>query len=181
LAHRQGRGGEAASEWLLAVADLLPEGGHALDVACGRGRHALLLAEAGFEVEAVDRDRAALAGLESEARAGGLAVRTRAMDLEAGDPDLGDSAFDVVLVFRYLFRPLFPALRRALAPGGVLVYETFTRAQAGRGHPRNPAFLLDEGELPHLAAPLEVLRFEEGEREGAFVARVVARRGSRGA
>ena len=58
----------------------------------------------------------------------------------------------------------------------MLVYETFTRAQAARGHPKNPAFLLEEGELPRLVAPLEVLAYEEGERDGSFVARVVARR-----
>lgn len=164
------------STWLLETADLLPAGGRALDVACGRGRHALLLVAAGFEVTAIDRDRKALAALEARARGLGLSVCTRATDLETNDPDLGSAVFELVVVFRYLHRPLFPALRRALAPGGVLVYETFTRAQAARGHPRNPAFLLKEGELARLVAPLDVLRFDEGEREGAFVARVVARR-----
>ena len=167
------------SAWLLESADLLPAGGRALDVACGRGRHALLLAATGFETTAIDRDRDALAALETTARGLGLSVRTWATDLEANDPDLPDlgaAAFELVVVFRYLHRPLFPALRRALTPGGMLVYETFTRAQAACGHPRNPAFLLEEGELARLVAPLDVLRFEEGEREGAFVARVVARR-----
>ena len=168
----------APSSWLLESASWLPATGCALDVAGGRGRHALLLAAAGFEVTAIDRDLSALAALEDEALALGLPVRTHAQDLEAAEASVGEAAFDLIVGFRYLHRPLFPALRRALRPGGVLVYETFTRAQAERGHPKNPAFLLDEGELPRLVAPLEVLAHDEGEREGSFVARVVAWRDS---
>jgi SAM-dependent methyltransferase len=179
VAARMGGDLEPASPWLLDCASLLPAGGRALDVACGRGRHALLLAAAGFEVTACDHDREALTVLDARARKRGLSVLTRTIDLEARDPDLpdlGSETFALVVVFRYLHRPLFPTLQQALAPGGVLVYETFTRAQAARGHPRNPRFLLEEGELSGLVAPLEVLRSEEGEREGACVARVVARR-----
>jgi SAM-dependent methyltransferase len=179
LAGRIGSELGEASPWLLESADLLPAGGRALDVACGRGRHALLLAAAGFETTAIDRDRSALAPLETKAVGLGLSLIARAIDLEADHADLSvlaPAAFELIVVFRYLHRPLFPALRRALAPGGVLVYETFTQAQAARGHPRNPAFLLEEGELARLVAPLDVLRFDEGEREGAFVARVVARK-----
>lgn len=168
---------EPPSSWLLESAPLLPAGGRALDVACGRGRHALLLAAAGFDVVGVDRDAAAISAFEAQAGALGLRVRGQVCDLEAAEADLGDSLFDLIAVFRYLHRPLFPALRRALRPGGVLVYETFTRAQALRSHPKNPAFLLEDGELPGLVFPLEVLTRDEGERDGSFVARVVARRG----
>jgi len=171
-----GAGMEAPSAWLLESAPFLPEGGRALDVACGGGRHSLVLAASGYEVTAVDRDAGTLSRLADGALRCGLSLRTRGLDLEAGTPDLGSAGYDVVVVFRYLHRPLFPALREALRPGGVLVYETFTRGQAARGHPRNPAFLLEEGELPRLVAPLEILRYEEGEREGALVAGVVARR-----
>ena len=72
--------------------------------------------------------------------------------------------------------PLFPRLVKAVAPGGVLVYETFLVSQAERGHPRNPAFLLEPGELPRLVHPLEVLRSREGDFDGAMLASVVARR-----
>jgi SAM-dependent methyltransferase len=167
---------EPPSSWLLEASDLLPAGGRCLDVACGRGRHALLLAAAGFAVTALDRDDGALAALAAQARSLGLHLRTVAADLEQEPPALGEGAFELVVVFRYLHRPLFPALRTALAPRGILVYETFTRAQAGLGHPRNPRFLLEEGELPRLVAPLEVLRYREGEAEGRCVAGVVARR-----
>jgi SAM-dependent methyltransferase len=176
-AARVGMVAEPPSPWLLEVSDLLPAGGRALDVACGRGRHALLLAAAGFEVTALDRDEGgALTALAGQARALGLSLRTVAVDLEQGSPDLGEAAFELVVVFRYLHRPLFPALMRALTPGGLLVYETFTRAQARCGHPKNPQFLLEDGELARLVAPLEVLRYSEGQSEGRFVAGVAARR-----
>src|SRR4029079_18234554 len=98
------------------------------------------------------------------------------LDLETGSPDLGDSAYALVLVTHYLHRPLFPALVRAVAPGGWLLYETFTTAQTALGKPTNPDFLLRPGELPGLVAPLEVVRQREGEFEGRFVASVAARR-----
>jgi len=164
------------SSWLLENADLLPRGGRALDLACGAGRHALLLAAAGFPVRAVDRDSARIAVLGTTAARLGLPLEADVMDLEVGDVDLGSGAYALVLGFHYLHRPLFPAIVRALAAGGLLVYETFTTAQAARGKPTNPAFLLESGELPRLVAPLTVLRQREGEFEGRMVAGVVARR-----
>lgn len=146
-----------------------------LDVACGRGRQTLFLARAGFRVHAVDRDPDAVAAVRAAAREEGLAVSCEVLDLETTPPpDLGHGRYEAVVVFNYLHRPLFPALRRALAPGGRLVYETFTTAQAARGRPTNPAFLLRPGELRDLVAPLSVLRSREGEVEGRFVASVVA-------
>ena len=81
-----------------------------------------------------------------------------------------------MIVFNYLHRPLVPAIVEAVAPGGVLIYETFTAAQASRGRPCNPAFLLNEGELPTLVEPLRILRSREGDFDGKFVAAVVAMR-----
>jgi len=100
----------------------------------------------------------------------------RVVDLEAGDADLGAGTHDLVLVFHYLHRPLFPALVRALAPGGLLLYETFTVEQARRGRPKNPDFLLAPGELRRIVTPLVVLREREGEFEGRMVAGVAARK-----
>ena len=94
-----------------------------------------------------------------------------------------DHSFDVIVVVHYLYRPLFPALRAALRPGGLLVYETFTRAQAQRGKPTNPAFLLEPGELRELVAPLDVLAQREGDFEGKMLSSVIAVRpldGARG-
>ncbi len=82
----------------------------------------------------------------------------------------------MVLVFNYLHRPLMPAIRAAVKPGGRIVYETFTARQAERGHPKNPAFLLNDGELPALMGPFAILRSREGEFDGRFVASIVAER-----
>lgn len=164
------------STWLVENGDLLPRGGKVLDVACGRGRHALLLASAGFEVRAIDRNPEAIAFLRMTAERLGLRLACEVVDLEtAAPPDLPHAAYDAVLVFNYLHRPLMPTLRAALKPGGKLFYETFTVQQAERGHPRTPAFLLETGELPLLVAPLSVMRSREGEVAGRFIASVVAR------
>ena len=167
---------EMPARWLVDNLDLLPAAGRALDVACGNGRHALLLAAAGFAVTAVDRDTAALDRLADQARRLDLRVHVEAMDLEAPGVDLGAGRFDLIVVTRYLHRPLFPVLVHALAPGATLVYETFLASQAERGHPTNPAFLLQPGELATLVGPLAILRSREGDFEGAMVSSVVARR-----
>jgi SAM-dependent methyltransferase len=165
-----------ASSWLLSNIDLIPRAGRALDVACGRGRHALLLAERGLAVVALDRDAAAIEGLRAEAGRRNLALEARVEDLETGRVDLGLGAYDLVVVFHYLHRPLFPALLRALAPGALLVYETFTVDQARLGTPTNPDFLLQHGELRERLAGLTVLSERDGFFEGRHVAGVVAQK-----
>jgi rhodanese-related sulfurtransferase/precorrin-6B methylase 2 len=160
--------------WLIDNADLLPRGGKVLDVACGRGRHALLLASAGFDVHAIDRDPQAIDFLQSTAERLSLSLTCEVLDLETDQPPTLPGPCDAILVFNYLHRPLMPALRHALAPGGRLFYETFTLEQAERGHPKNPNFLLEAGELTRLVAPLTALRSREGEFDGRFVASVVA-------
>lgn len=155
-------------------------GGRAvLDLACGRGRNALAVAAAGLRVVGVDRDPDALDELGERARAGGLRVGRVRADVEtARGLPFASGAFGAVLVFRFLFRPLAPEIVRVLAPGGVLLYETFTLAQRTLGGgPRNPAFLLEPGELPRLFAALRVARAEEGvyaEPHASALARLVA-------
>ena len=163
------------SPWLIENADLLPRGGSVLDVACGRGRHALLLASAGFTVRAIDRNPDAIAFVRETAARLSLKLEAEVVDLET-DPPPSLGAADAVMVFNYLHRPLMPALRDAVKPGGRIFYETFTTKQAERGHPRNPAFLLKDGELPELMAPLTILRSLEGEFDCRFIASVVAGR-----
>jgi hypothetical protein len=106
----------------------------------------------------------------------GLPLRAEVRDLERGGHPLDRLAYDVIVVVHYLHRPLFPALIDALAPGGLLIYETFTRAQAARGKPTSPSFLLEPGELVELVRPLEVLESREGDYEGRMVASVIGRR-----
>ncbi len=164
--------------WLLDNADLLRPGMRVLDVAAGRGRHSLLLAAAGWPVTAIDRDGARMAALQAVATRLGWPVTTEVRDLEAGAIDLGAAVYDLVVVTNYLHRPLMPALVGAVAADGLLFYETFTTAQAARGRPTNPDFLLTPGELPRLVAPLIVERQREGKVDGRMVASVVARRPS---
>jgi tellurite methyltransferase len=155
--------------------------GPALDLACGRGRHALALAAAGGRAIGVDRDASALLALRQRALVAHLPVDTLRADLEtrSGIPFKSGSC-GAILVFRFLFRPLAESIRTTLAPGGLLLYETFTTEQLrlGRG-PRNPAFLLRPGELRELFAGLQIVDFWEGitggERPEAM-ARLVARR-----
>lgn len=174
-ADRPANGGRV-DEWLAANTDLIARDGSVLDLACGRGRHALWLAERGYEVHALDRDEEALSALREAAAARGVAVHARRVNLEQQDVDLGEARYAAIVVFNYLHRPLFPLIVRALVPGGVLLYQTFTIGQRERGHPRNPAFLLQPGELARLVTPLVVLRSREGDFNGSLLASVAARK-----
>ena len=105
-----------------------------------------------------------------------LPLRAQVLDLEREGTTLGNASYDAIVVVHYLHRRLFPALRDALRPGGVLVYETFTLAQAERGRPTNPDFLLEPGELRELVQPFEIMVEREGDFEGKMLASVIARR-----
>jgi SAM-dependent methyltransferase len=151
----------APSAWVRRFAPLIATGGAVLDLACGRGRHARYLAGLGFQVEALDRDAAALAALSGVA---GLV--TRCVDLEASFWPYASARFDGIVVANYLHRPLAPALIHALRPGGVLIYETFAAGNEKLGRPSNPEFLLRPGELLQwVSGELQVLAFEQGRVE----------------
>jgi SAM-dependent methyltransferase len=150
----------APGDWIVRYAHLVPRGARVLDVAAGRGRHARFLASRGAQVLAVDRDAAALQEVASLP-----GVTTRVSDLEGGPWPLGDTRFDAIVVVHYLHRPLLAPLRGALAPGGVMLYETFAQGNEAFGRPRNPDFLLAPGELlawAHAAPALTVVAFEQG-------------------
>ncbi len=171
-------GPQGPCSWLLECADLLPPRAAVLDLACGRGRHALLLATANYDVLAVDNNAECIATLRATAEKVGIPLRAEVLDLEADAVELPEDSFEVIIGVHYLHRPLFPALVKALRPGGLLLYETFTVEQGRSGRrPSNPAYLLNSGELPELVSPLEVLRQREGEFEGRWVASVAARKG----
>ena len=158
-------------------------GRRVLDVAAGRGRHALYLAARGFEVDAVDRDEAAMRELHAVAKARRLPIHTYCLDLEeARQPvKLPADNYDVVVVFFYLYRPMLPLLIEALRPGGLLLYETFLLENYLRyGHPRHPEFCLHPNELLRALPGTRVLFYEECEQQNghsgrpAFTARLVA-------
>ena len=154
------------SPFLHATAGMIPKG-KVLDVAAGEGRHALYMAAQGYEVIGLDRDEHALATLARRAKDHHLSnLSTRTVDLEQYPdvpPSLGNQEYDGILVFFYLFRPLFPSILRALKPGGVLIYETFLIDNHVRfNHPRRKEFCLGHNELLRLTHPLRVLHYEEG-------------------
>lgn len=163
--------------WLLKVRPLLP-GGRALDIACGRGRNALYLAELGWTVTGVDVSEEALAQLAAEATRRNLKIETRQVDLEE-TPQLTGDTFDLVIDLFYLHRPLLPSLRQSVRPGGVAVLRTFSQAGSFPGGPENPDIVLRPGELPEVFRGWEILLHEEGiepSRKGGSLAGIVARR-----
>ena len=163
------------SGWVTRWAHLVAPGGAVLDVAAGSGRHARWLASLGFSVLAIDRDAEALASMHACA-----GIDTLTADLENGAPWPlpADRAFDAVVVTNYLHRPLFGHLIDALAPGGVLIYETFAAGNGSIGKPSNPAFLLQPGELlDAVRGSLRVIAYEDGfvdAPRAAFVQRICA-------
>ncbi len=144
------------------LAELLPQRAAALDLACGAGRHAVWLAEQGFRVTAVDFSEEALGKARVLAEARGLSLDLQQWDLESPDLDLGPNVYDLICGFFFLHRPLFPGLRRALRPGGLIIYKTYSTDQLRYpGRPRHPMHLLEPNELLRLLAGFRVLRYEE--------------------
>jgi SAM-dependent methyltransferase len=149
---------QAPSAWVKRFAPAIRPGGRVLDLAAGDGRHTRLLLALGHEVVAADRATAGLAAYAADPR-----CRIVASDLEDGGPWRLGGGFDGIVVTNYLHRPLLPDLAHALAPGGVLIYETFLAGNERFGKPANPAFLLRPDELLDVyAGVLSILAFEQG-------------------
>lgn len=140
-------------------AHLLPSQGRALDLACGRGGNALLLARAGLAVDAWDLSAVAIAQLDAVAAREGLAIATQARDVVAEPPP--PACYDAITVGYFLDRRIAPAIAEALRPGGLLFYQTFGPERVGDRGPRNPAYRLETGELLRLFAQLRVHLYRE--------------------
>lgn len=152
---------QAPSDWVRRWGHLIPDrpgGARVLDLACGHGRHSRWLMRQGHQVTAVDRDAEALAGLADLAPW----VRTLSADLENAPWPLAGREFEAVVVTNYLWRPLWPQILASLAPGGLLLYETFADGNASVGRPARPEFLLQPGELLRLCTGLRVVAYEDG-------------------
>jgi 2-polyprenyl-3-methyl-5-hydroxy-6-metoxy-1,4-benzoquinol methylase len=161
---------------LAAILPRLPIG-RALDVAAGAGRDAVTLALHGLTVEAWDIDGEALARAAALARRSGVAIETRVCDLEDPGVEIPAAAYQVVTCFRFLHRPLLPKLAAAVAPGGVILCETFRVGQERFGKPKRAQFLLEPGELGRAFTAFEVLLDEEPDPpEGPIVSRFVGRK-----
>ncbi len=166
-------GSQVPSSWITRWAHLLPPSARVLDVACGAGRHTRWLAQLGHRLTAIDCNADALAGLDAVAR-------VLCADIENGPWPLTAERFDAVVVTNYLWRPLWPTLIDSLAPGGVLLYETFAHGNASVGKPSRPDFLLQPGELLQRCEGLRVLGYEDGfcAAPDRFVQRICAVRES---
>jgi SAM-dependent methyltransferase len=168
-------GSQEPSPWVRRWSHLVAPGGAVLDVACGYGRHVRWFHGRGHPVTAVDRDADAIESIADCAEA----VRA---DIENGPWPLPERSFAAVVVTHYLWRPLMPRILDSVAPGGVLLYETFADGNETVGKPSRPDFLLRHGELLGLCAGLRVVAYEDGflEAPPRFVQRIAAVREASG-
>jgi len=161
--------GLAASEWIVRWSHLLAPGTTVLDVACGPGRHMQWLAARGHAVTGVDRAPEAT-------EAANAYGRTVTADIESGPWPFAGQAFGAVVVTNYLWRPRMADIVAAVAPGGVLLYETFAAGNESVGKPSRPDFLLQPGELLAACRELRVVAYEDGflDQPPRFVQRIAA-------
>lgn len=166
-------GTSEASDWIQRWSHLAAANAQVIDIACGNGRHMKWFAELGCHSTGIDHSAEAIAA------AGQFGVAIQA-DIENGPWPLMNAAqprhFDVVVVTNYLWRPLFPTLLQSLAPGGLLLYETFAIGNETVGKPARPDFLLNPGELLQLCQGLQIVAFEDGflPHPERFVQRIAA-------
>ncbi len=145
---------------LKAITDLKP--GRALDIACGVGRHAIFLAEHGWQVTAVDSSRVGLEILQQRANEAGVAIITHVADLEKGEFQIDPAAYDLICNFYYLQRSLLPGIRAGVKRGATYVAAIHLNDGKPDAKPHNPAFLLEPGELKTLFSDWEITYYHEG-------------------
>ena len=172
----QSHGTDLPSAWVQRWSHLVRPGGVVLDVACGQGRHARWFYERNHTLALVDRAQTAIDSIAIPPHA----CEALVADIESGPWPFAGRQFDAVVVTNYLWRPLMPRLLISLAPGGVLIYETFTQGNETVGKPSRPDFLLRPGELLDVCRGLRIVAFEDGFLEGQpgrtprFVQRIAA-------
>jgi tellurite methyltransferase len=164
-------------EILESAAWNLPRG-RALDLACGKGRNSLYLAECGFKVVAMDISSVALAEGQRRAAAKQLTIDWRQADLE--DVQFDQAGFDLIINFNYLQRSLIPQTKRAVRRSGHVIFETYLIDQIAMGHPKSPDYLLRRNELLEHFRDFQVLYYREGQfsegDEASYRAGILAQR-----
>ena len=162
-------GTELPSPWVQRWSHLVPRGGTVLDVACGLGRHMRWFHERNHAVAGIDREQNAI---DSVAHLGQAVLA----DIENGAWPFAGRSFAGVVVTNYLWRPLLPVIVNSVAPGGVLIYETFAAGNETVGKPSRPDFLLQPGELLQACRDLRIVAYEDGflDRPARFVQRIAA-------
>jgi len=162
--YRAETGERQASRVLRENLHLLPDNGHALDLACGLGGNSMLLAEQGLKVDAWDIADVPIAALQDVALKRQFSIQARVRDVETNPP--GPESFDVIVVSYFLDRDIIPALMLALKPGGLIYYQTFTRQCVSNRGPQRAEFRLADQELLQLFSGLQVLFYREEGRTG---------------
>jgi len=162
------------SSWVIQFVSRIQKGGEILDIACGRGRNTRFFLDHGHSVVAVDRNLERLGELCNHPKVSAMEV-----DLEGTQPwPFQKSRFAGIVVTNYLYRPLFPRFIESLDDNGVLIYETFAKGNERFGHPRNPDYLLEDGELLQRFGPsLYIISYEQlelGEPNPAVLQRIAA-------
>ena len=159
----------APSDWVRRWSHLVPAGASVLDVACGQGRHMRWFYERNHPVTGIDKAQEAI---ESIAPLG----EAICADIETGPWPLPGRRFGGVVVTNYLWRPLLPTILDSVAPGGVLLYETFAQGNESVGRPARADFLLRPGELLQTCQGLRVVAYEDGflAEPARFVQRIAA-------
>ena len=154
--------------------------GPILDLACGTGENGLFLAGLNLPVILADRSPEALEVARRSAEDRRLKVQLWEVDLETGRNPLQEEYYRAILVFHYLYRPLIPYLRKGTREGGILIYETFTSEQPKYGHPHNPDYLLQPGELAEWFQDWQIIHYFEGllEDPRRAMAQIVCRKPS---
>ena len=153
-----------ASPWVAKYAPLAPKGAPVLDIASGGGRHSRVFLDRGYKVTAIDKNTSALTELPNQENLAILEfdMETAASPFSAKGP-LSGQQFGTIVVVNYLYRPLFPDLIKALAPGGLFIYETFALGNEAFARPRNPDHLLKSGELLELVSPhMQIVAYAHG-------------------
>jgi SAM-dependent methyltransferase len=138
---------------------LLPQEGEALDIACGLGGNALLLAQHGLNTHAWDLSPVAIQTLAEQALHSGLFIQTEVRDIVSHPPE--PNSVDVIVVSYFLQRELFPVFINALRPGGLIFYQTFTQKHFSDSGPGNPDYRLQANELLHHMTHLQILAYHE--------------------
>jgi SAM-dependent methyltransferase len=159
------------SPWVARFAALAPANGRVLDVAAGGGRHSRLFLDRGHPVTAIDKNISALGALPHQER-----LQIIEFDMETDMPlfdqggPLSGRTFATIVVVNYLYRPNIQGLLAALAPGGLLLYETFALGNEAFARPRNPDHLLRAGELIDLVAGrMQIVAYEHGRIENTDI------------
>lgn len=161
-------GTENPSAWVQHWTHLIAPQSRVLDVACGAGRHMRWLAAQGHHPQGVDRNPDAVALAQAFGH-------VTCADIENGPWPFAGQTFAAVVVTHYLWRPLLPAIVQCVAPGGVLIYETFAAGNETVGKPSRPDFLLQPGELLRATEGLRTVAYEDGFETSPdrFVQRIV--------